>query len=189
MSATLREDPTTSHCCLRRKFATKTLSCNTQYFLFLILARGSTIHGERAVVFPLPQWLRERATMFYTYIHCLIFYKNILQTEKKTFIGKKRGVLRTDNVSGGTRWRRSACVINSNWEWLTVRLHRIGYCRWVPAWTQLHVQQFITAHSSVPLYCSSPLITIPYLKLIRSSSYWKPSSSLSTNLVAINVMG
>jgi hypothetical protein len=39
---------------LGRKLAITALSCNTQYILLLIVTRGSTIHGERAVVFPLP---------------------------------------------------------------------------------------------------------------------------------------
>jgi len=58
--------------------------------LFIVDTRGSTIHGERAVVFPLPQWLRERATMCYTY-NCLLFIKLFYKPKRKLLLEQREG--------------------------------------------------------------------------------------------------
>ena len=66
--------------------------------------------SERAVVFPLPQWLRERAVMFYTH-NCLIFIRTFYKPKTKLLLEQREGFCETENVSRGTRWRRSACLI------------------------------------------------------------------------------
>jgi hypothetical protein len=74
ISDTLHEDEYVS-LLLATYIRCEALLCRPQYFYVAHSDIYSTIHRERIVVFPLQQWLRERAKMLcYAYIACLVKY-------------------------------------------------------------------------------------------------------------------
>jgi hypothetical protein len=65
MSVSLHEAVRKFYFCRRHKFAIKVLCAALSILLFLTLTCSSTKDTERIVAFPLQQWLRVQATVFF----------------------------------------------------------------------------------------------------------------------------